>query len=275
MSDLTSNPLSGVDKFDGSFDQEESGCTIVINQTVNSIKDLAAGGLYMYLLCRPKTWNLNIKHLTTLFNCSKDKIYRLIDVLISLKLLTRTEMRQKGKFLHYHYRIHLRNNFNQIEQVLPFPEKPDTVKPDTEKPDAYKTNILPLEIKEVKTTTTTQTPVSSSFFTKKQKDEFLELKLYSDLRTDEKFIEHCQFHIENQKNDMVKHQRIYGLKSILFALNESGDHFSARGFKEVIQQKTKEEAEEEHLQRVKRMQELNRQEKIRMFGLENVEYKRK
>jgi len=63
MSDLTSNYFSGIDKFDGSFDQEESGCTIFINQTVNTIKDLAAGGLYMYLLCRPKNWKLNIKHL--------------------------------------------------------------------------------------------------------------------------------------------------------------------------------------------------------------------
>lgn len=162
MSDQINNTLEslqGIDKFDGSFDQEELGCTIFVNETVNSIKDLAAGGLYAYLICRPKDWKLNVKHLTTLFDCSKDKIYRLIDVLISLNLLTRTEIRNKGKFLHYHYRIHLRKKITQSVQKPPRPEKPDTVKPDTVFPDAYKTNILPLQNKEITTTTTETKPV--------------------------------------------------------------------------------------------------------------------
>lgn len=133
---------SGIDKFDGSFDREESGCTIFINETVNQIKDLAAGGMYMYLLCRPKNWKLNIKHLSSVFGCNKDKIYRLLDILISINLITRTDSREKGKFSSIHYRLHIRPHTNNSVQNAPYPEKPDTVHTDTVNQDAYKTKKL-------------------------------------------------------------------------------------------------------------------------------------
>lgn len=134
---------SGIDKFDGSFDQEESGCTIFVNETINLIRNLDAAGFYSYLMCRPSRWKLNVKQLTNHFECNKDKIYKLIDILIELGLLTRTQIRSQGKFVRYHYRVHLRPINKQLDQPLPNPEKPDTVKPDTVNSDTYKTkNVL-------------------------------------------------------------------------------------------------------------------------------------
>lgn len=136
---------NNIDKFDGSFDKEESGCTILVNETINNIKDFSALGIYTYLLCRPKTWKLNVKHLAALFTCSKDTIYKIIDKLIAMNLLSRSEVRDKGRFVRYHYRVHLRPIIIQpaldIQESVdltclksPCPEIPDTVKP-----DAYKT----------------------------------------------------------------------------------------------------------------------------------------
>jgi len=130
---------SGIDKYDGSFEKEESGCTILINKTVQNIKKLEVAGLYLYLMCRPPSWKLNVKHLASYFGCNKDKIYTIIDSLIDAQLLTRTETRHKGKFVSYKYRVHLRPKPKECVQNAPVLEKPDTVKPDTENPDAYKT----------------------------------------------------------------------------------------------------------------------------------------
>ncbi len=242
MSDLTNNNYceNNIDKFDGLFEQEEMGCTIVINETINSITNLAASGLYVYLLCRPKNWKINIKHLTQLFNCSKTKIYNLIDHLISLNLLTRTEYRQKGKFLEYKYRLFIRPRKVQIVQVTPVPKKPDAVNC-----DAYKTKKL--KNKEDIKTTNCETPSSSNFFSEKQTKQLLELKLPTDERTSELFLEHCQHHIQKQKNDLVTNQRIKGLKTILEGLVETGQHFQSSGFEKSIPTKT--ETDEERNER--------------------------
>ena len=160
MSDLNNNinDESGIDKFDGTFEKEESGCTIFVNETVNSIKKLDVLGLYSYLVCRPPSWKLNVKHLASLFSCNKDKIYQIIDSLILIKLLSRKEIRNKGKFVRFHYRVHLRPTSIINTDEEPCLEKPDTVKPDTVFPDTYKTKSV--LNKEDKNTTTS----SDNFF---------------------------------------------------------------------------------------------------------------
>lgn len=222
MSDQTSNNLieNGIDKFDGSFEKEESGVTIFINQTVNLIKDLDAGGLYMYLLCRPPTWKLNIKHLTDLFDCGKNKIYRILDILISLKLLTRIEIRQKGKFQEYKYRIHLRPKTDQKVQVLPVPQKPEAAKPDTVFEDTYKTNILPLKNKEDITTTTEPVVVvkisDSNNLSPQQiktlQDTYIENPFETKLiKNQDDFIGAVQFSIEKRGQGITIQGRIKGI----------------------------------------------------------------
>ncbi len=73
-------------------------------------------------------------------------------------------------------------------------------------------------------------PSSSSFFSEKQTIELLSYKIKSDSRSDEIFLENCQFHIEKQTNDLSKFQRFTGLKHILNKLNESQEGFKASGF---------------------------------------------
>ena len=81
-----------------------------------------------------------------------------------------------------------------------------------------------------KLTTVNQNPSSSSFFTPKQQTQLLLMKLPADLRSKDLFLEHCQFHIEKQKNDLVKFQRLRGLKNLLTALFDEGEIFHATGF---------------------------------------------
>lgn len=95
--------------------------------------------------------------------------------------------------------------------------------------------------------TTTEKSVSDSFFTEQQQQDLLELKLPSDERTSEEFIENCQHHIEIQNNEMNSFQRFYGLKKILTALYQTKEKFNALGFKERPSQKLKIKAQTERL----------------------------
>ena len=69
---------------------------------------------------------------------------------------------------------------------------------------------------------------SSSFFSEKQKQKLLNLKLPSDSRVDELFLEHCQRHVESQINEYTKFQRMSGLIKILLGLQETQEHFKAK-----------------------------------------------
>lgn len=131
-----------IEKYSGTFSKQDGGCTILVNKTINMINNLDALGLYSYLSCRPATWTLNPKHLSKHFHCGKDKIYKCIDILISKNVLTRTEQREKGRFVKYHYEILMSPINTQPVQTTPLPENPDTVKPDAENPDTYKTKSV-------------------------------------------------------------------------------------------------------------------------------------
>ena len=133
-----SNEISGIEKYEGSFEQDDLGVTQIPTETILSIKNLTLLGFYTYLASRPKDWKLNAKHLASHFDCNKEKIYKIIDALMEMGFLKRTQIRNKGMFVRYHYRLYLR----QIVHAEPCLEKPYTVKPDTEKPDAYKTKSL-------------------------------------------------------------------------------------------------------------------------------------
>lgn len=128
-----------IEKFDGSFEKEESGCTILVNQTINSIKNFAALGFYSYLMCRPTNWRVNVKHIAKEKECTTDSIYKLINKLIELRLLTRTAVREKGRFVRHHYKLYLRPIDEPIVQPPPLPENAELVNPLLEDHDAYKT----------------------------------------------------------------------------------------------------------------------------------------
>lgn len=241
------NDLDGIDKYSGSFEQDELGVTQIPTTTIQLLNDFTLLGLFTFLASCPPNWKMNAKFLAKHFKCNKDKIYAAIDGLIEFRLLTRKQIRDKGKFVRYHYRLHLR----QIAQPTPCLEKPDTVKPDTENPDTYKT-LLPLKNKKFITTTTVNSAAnaqkssanviidiavnqhrSNSFFSEKQKNELLTFKHPADNRTEEKFLEHCQHHFEIQPKDLSRYQRLTGLKNLLRKLCDHDEHFQAKGFNEI------------------------------------------
>jgi hypothetical protein len=120
-----------IEKFTGSFEKEESGCTIIINQTIQSIKDCAVLGVYVHLLSRPPGWNINAKNLIDHFGSSKKKIYGILNKLIEMRLLHRWQSKENGKFKKYHYTLFLKP-YDQLE-FLPRPLFADTVNGDTYK----------------------------------------------------------------------------------------------------------------------------------------------
>lgn len=217
-----------IEKFEGEFEKEESGCSILINSTVNYIKDLDVLGLYCYLSCRPPKWRIHPKHLIKNFNCGKDKIYRLLGDLVSLGLLVVTEVREKGRFKGTKYKL-------LTKPSLPCPDSPCPEKPDTENKDAYKTKKE--KNKEVKTTTTntiqdsppdnSPTTESSSYFFK----EVVNLKTNSDDRLDSEFLENVEHHVENN-SDMTKprYQRERMVIKLLKTLKERNQTFYSTGY---------------------------------------------
>jgi hypothetical protein len=222
-----------IEKFEGSFSTEQGGCSIFINSTINFITEGFALGIYTYLMCRPEGWMLNAKQLAAHFGCNKDKIYKSLNFLKDLGLLTSSPIREKGKFLKLHYMVHLHPQ-NQPEsqlnkEISPRLEKPDVVKPDVEKADAYKTKNI--QNKDNKKTTTTNEDQkiddlsSSSDFIINEKadskllqlrDEYLPDDVFD--RNDREFLKQCSHHLDNgDKTRFNFSRRFKGLESIIKA----------------------------------------------------------
>lgn len=132
-----------IEKFTGEFVNNTKGFTTLLTKVVQSITEFDVLGLYVYLCSLPETWQPNAKHLMKHTGYSKDKIYRLLNRLEELGLMTAQEIRDKGRFSIYRYTVHLDFQIlpcpeNQDTGISPCPEKPDTEKPDTENQDAYK-----------------------------------------------------------------------------------------------------------------------------------------
>ena len=111
----------GIEKYEGSFDQDDLGVTQIPTETIKTIKNFTQLALFTFLASCSKDWRLNAKHLATHFDCNKETIYKTIDALIELGLLSRTQIRNKGKFVRFHYRLSLRQIHKSTEPCL---EKP-------------------------------------------------------------------------------------------------------------------------------------------------------
>jgi hypothetical protein len=266
MSNLTNNPLFGIDKYSGTFEQDELGVTQIPTATIQSLNDFTLLSLFTFLASCPSTWKLNAKHLSTHFNCNKDKIYAAIDKLIELTLLTRTQIRDKGKFVRFHYRIHLRPR----DGVLPRLEKPDTVNP-----DAYKTYILPLENKKEITTTVASShqeliieePQKKSvvvvdfIISEKFDKQILAARKTSNhlpSLTDKQFLERCKYHLDHcSKAGLNPFQKIHGLCTLI----AKGEFISPLNFKCPIEEQKKKEAIKEKQLRLEKAQNLAAEKK--------------
>ena len=125
-----------IEKWRGSFSRELGGITPVINKTIQAITDSSLLAVYIYLLTKPQDWEINAKEIMNHFGFSKDKMYRLLNVLIDIKLLTREEIREKGKFAKYHYVLFLKPCAS-IE-LSPCPDLRDAAERDAVNKDTYK-----------------------------------------------------------------------------------------------------------------------------------------
>lgn len=164
MSDTNNKSFTNnnIEKFEGSFSSEQSGCTIIINDTINSIQNGDGLALYIYLACRPNNWRLNIKNLMTHFGWGRDKTYNALTYLQKVNLLEHQELRQSGKFIRHDYFLRLKGflPLPENQEVVgnqrqsrssPLPDKPEAVKPDPVNQETYKTKNI--ENKENITTT--------------------------------------------------------------------------------------------------------------------------
>jgi predicted transcriptional regulator len=126
-----------IEKFSGQFNNEANGVTISINSTIQSITDIDALGLYIYLSSKPDTWKIHYKDIMRHFNIGEEKAYRLMNVLLSAGLLIRTEVREKGRFKEYLYTLYLKPNCTS----QPLHENQGAVNPGAENQGTYKTKI--------------------------------------------------------------------------------------------------------------------------------------
>jgi len=145
----------GIEKFDGTFDKEEFGVTIIPNKSMNSIRSTDALGVYCFLLGRPKGWKPNINHLKEHFQCTKEKIYKSLAFLIDNGFISRTHVKDKGRFVKTHYRVHLNRPNESTDHLVdkpaipqadtddsPHAGNPGSGNPDSGNPDAYKTKSV-------------------------------------------------------------------------------------------------------------------------------------
>jgi len=146
-----------IEKFTGQFKNEANGVTILINSTIEAIKDVEALGLYVYLCSKPDAWKIHYREIMRHFNIGKEKAYRLLNTLMDVNVLTRIEIREKGKFKEFLYMLYLR----PVCAPTPFPDFPEAAKPEAVFQDAYITKNL--KNKESITTSEQSSPTVATF----------------------------------------------------------------------------------------------------------------
>lgn len=184
---------------------EQLPFTTVVNDTINSIKDCASLGIYIYLASKPDNWVICIQQLMNHFGKGRDFITSKLKNLRDLKALEVMAIRdEKGKFV-------------RRETILRRTLKPTLLKtPSVDNPDCGETgtnNTRVLE-KEKRTTTT-----STSIFSEETDKELLELRnehMPSDERTNELFLLHGHWHVEHGDTKKFNYpRRLSGLKSMI------------------------------------------------------------
>jgi predicted transcriptional regulator len=252
-----------IEKFTGSFSTQKGGCTIIVNSTINSITNVHALSVYAYLICRPDTWQLNARQLASHLNCGRNTIYKALTYLMDMNLLTREDIREKGKFLKSHYILYDKPQLDK--GISPCPSTRDTVRR-----DAYKTKNI--QNKDYKTTTTTQdsdknTKTSSSDFviSKKEDEKLLKLReeyLKDDERLEIDFLRQAYHQIlESEKKGYTRLQAFKGLEKII----KTGCFEKPKGYTVILPSLPSAEIYERHKrEHGKRIEELRKAKEERL-----------
>ena len=97
--------------------QEELSYTVLINETINLIKDGFALGIYTYLSSKPAGWNICKKELMNHFDVGRDFINARFKYLQSLNLLQITAVKDKsGKIKYWETLLKRRTNIQNTEK---------------------------------------------------------------------------------------------------------------------------------------------------------------
>jgi hypothetical protein len=126
-----------IEKFTGKLEKEDSGFTMMLNDTVQNIKSSDALAIYCYLATKPSGWIINTVEISRHFlKMGRDKTKNAMRYLVGLGLLIPTEHRHKGKIISKSYLLKIRISL-VTEPEKPAPENPSLVnneKPAPEKP---------------------------------------------------------------------------------------------------------------------------------------------
>jgi len=86
-----------IEKFSGSLGDIGGGCTILINKTIQSIKDPVALGVYCYICSLPQSWIINAEQIRRHFGIGRDKIAKILNHLVELGALSFKKVRDSSK----------------------------------------------------------------------------------------------------------------------------------------------------------------------------------
>lgn len=212
--------------------------SIIINQTMNLIKDPAALGIYMYLISKPEDWDIQETDLMRRFNKGRDFIRGRLKELKDVGLLKTTSTRNdKGHIIgwttmlysHLPIEASTEDNPNPTSQTKIKNEKKikETPQPNnqiTENPESGENQILDkppytnnrLSLVKKETTTTKQEVVVVSETIDQDLIELRNECMPNDEREPEEFVKQCKWHLDSgDKNNYTFSQRLAGLKRLI------------------------------------------------------------
>ncbi len=81
-----------IEKFTGSFSKEDSGCTILVNETVRLITDPEVLGVYCYMLTFANSGGIKFKKIMNHFKINKERLSIILQELIEITLVIEDEI---------------------------------------------------------------------------------------------------------------------------------------------------------------------------------------
>jgi hypothetical protein len=96
-----------IEKFKGDFNLVEGGCTILHTQAIQLLSKIDNLSIYTYLCSKPAEWVINSIEVSNHFNIGIKRVYAAFSDLIMIGLLTKVEIKTKGRFVKYEYYLHL------------------------------------------------------------------------------------------------------------------------------------------------------------------------
>lgn len=112
----STNKKQHIEKFKGKFEDIQGGCTVIINKTIQSIRDLEVLGVCVYLTSQPPEWEISAQQLANHFDIGINKSRRILTKLVDIGLLERISIKEKGKFIKHEYNLRLKpsHEFSEV-----------------------------------------------------------------------------------------------------------------------------------------------------------------